>query len=71
MGLCSSRSHSTQCAERGAQLFGKQLRLFPGGEVAASSGFVGRGYAVVEEAASDVVASATPWGMTNPGATTT
>jgi hypothetical protein len=33
-------SHSTQCAERRAQLFGKQLRLFPGGEVAAPFGFV-------------------------------
>src|SRR5262245_2888972 len=31
---------SAQCAERRAQLFGKQLRLFPGGEVAASFGFV-------------------------------
>src|SRR5215475_2892081 len=31
---------SAQCAERRAQLFGKQLRLFPGGEVASSFGFV-------------------------------
>src|SRR5215831_19661178 len=31
---------SPQRAERRAQLFGEQLRLFPGGEVAASSGFV-------------------------------
>src|SRR5215475_13850320 len=31
---------SAQCAERCAQFFGKQLRLFPGGEVAAPVGFV-------------------------------
>src|SRR5215469_18424806 len=31
---------SAQCVERRAQLFGKQLRLFPGGEVAAFFGFV-------------------------------
>src|SRR5215831_12364221 len=31
---------SAQGAERRTQLFGKQLRLFPGGEVASSFGFV-------------------------------
>src|SRR5262252_8479709 len=31
---------SAQCTERCAQFFGEQLRLFPGGEVAASFGFV-------------------------------
>src|SRR5215475_7425267 len=34
------RSGLAQCPERRAQLFGKQLRLFPGGEVAASFGLV-------------------------------
>src|SRR5262245_65561623 len=31
---------SVQCVECRAQLFGEQLRLFPGGEVAAFFGFV-------------------------------